>query len=106
MKTQLKKHTIKQKNMGGEGGSAGIAKESKSAGGRKGKGRNEKPRIARRDKKKNREISVQVRTCKSCICKGRKKKSHKVHITTGIPRLLSCTEEDKTFHTISELSGD
>lgn len=65
MKTQLKKHTIEQKkknHVGGEGGSAGIANESKplvpSRREEKGKElRKEKPRIARRDKKNKRNFS-------------------------------------------------
>lgn len=95
--------------MGGEGGSAGIANESKPLAPSRREERERKegmknPESPGETKKIKREISVQVRTCKSCICKGRK--SHKVQITKGIPRLLSCTEEDKAFHTISELSGD
>lgn len=102
-----KKKKIKQ-NMGGEGGSAGIANESRllvpcRREERERKEGMENPKLPG-EIKKNKEISVQVRTCKSCTCKGRK--SHKVQITKGIPRFLSCTEEDKTFHTISELSGD
>lgn len=92
--------------MGSEGGSAGIANESKPAGGRKGKGRNEKPRTARTDRKKKKKEKLQFKLELASLLSAKAEKSHKVQITKRIPRLLSCTEEDKIFHTISELSGD
>lgn len=52
-----------------------LTNPNQQEGGKGKEGRNEKPRIAKRDKKKKlkKEISVQVRTCKSCICKRQKK---------------------------------
>lgn len=83
MKTQLKKHTTEQKKgkkkVGGEGGSAGKAEESKPCTQQEGGKEKEgmiNPELPGETKKK---YSVQVRTCKSRICKG--SKSYKVQIT-------------------------
>lgn len=111
MKTQLKKHTIEQDTwkvnnaLQEQLNVSKLLSPSRPEKRDRTKGRNEKPRITSREKK-YRKKSFQFKSESASLFLPffflylqRQKKPHRYRLTKGITRLLSCTEQGKTFHT-------